>query len=426
IHHWSERARQESLFAFYKSYQHMPYSTTDSFKEDDGRMVYDGSEFEDARTLDETFDFQTKTILDIPGEYKQQVRFGVAGRSKDRDGSRHLSETDEDGKVTDLTTSADSYRIDEDYLAAFAQDQVWLTDTFSLLPGMRAEYLSRDSRDGGGTTASTSETDWNPTFHALYQPSRALAFHFGFSRTVNRPQFDQLSPYRRINDDDEEVEVGNPDLDPARSWNFDLGAEWDNGPLFLGANVFYKKIRDIIQSDIVGTEIVGGDPYDLYQARNVGDGWLKGVEFDERFRFSRAGIRSLDGLELWANQSIYSSRVKYDNGTSSPFEEQPEFILNLGADYLLEKTGTRLSLSGNFVGDFDWSETDGTRIGYDSEWVVNLGAHQRIADGLEAYVEVINLFDEERFETERKTSGDYRNELITGGRSVVAGLNYRF
>lgn len=35
----------------------------------------------------------------------------------------------------------------------------------------------------------------------------------------NRPQFDQLSPYSTIDFDDETVTYGNPELDPARSWN---------------------------------------------------------------------------------------------------------------------------------------------------------------------------------------------------------------
>ncbi|WP_367873327.1 TonB-dependent receptor [Luteolibacter sp. Populi] len=426
VHHWAPDARQESLLAYYKSFEMMPRSSTDSFKESGGVLEYDGNSLEDYYKEDETLDFQTKTILDIPTALRQQVRFGIAARTKTRDSDHHLREFDDAGAVTDLTTAADRYRIREDYVAGFVQDQVWLTDEFSLLPGLRAEYLEMDARDGGSLNSSRSMTDWNPTLHALYQPVKELAVHLGLSRTVNRPQFDQLSPYRRINDDDERVEIGNPDLDPARSWNVDLGVDFKKGPLFLGANVFYKKISDVIQEDRAGTTLVGGNSYDLYQSRNVGDGWLKGVELDERFRFGEAGVAWLDGLELWSNQSVYSSRVKYENGRSSPFEEQPEFIANIGVDYEIEKTGTRLSVSGNFVGDFDWSESDGTNIGYLSEWIVNLGARQKLGAGVEAFVEVINLFDEQRFETERKTNGDFRHEDITGGRTILAGLDYRF
>ena len=426
IHRWSEGARQESVVAYYKSFEMMPRSTTDSFKESGGVFEYDGRSFEDYYKEDETFDFQTKTILDIPGTFRQQVRFGLAGRSKTRESDHHLREYDDADVETDLTTDADRYHIEEDYLAGFVQDQVWLTDEFSLLPGLRAEHVEMDARDGGTMESSRSLTDLNPTLHALYQPNKQLAYHFGVSRTLNRPQFDQLSPYRRINDDDERVEIGNPDLDPALSWNIDLGVDWKYGPLFLGANIFYKKITDVIQEDRVGTELVGGDPYDLYQSSNVGDGWLKGIELDQRFRFGEAGVTCLDGFELWANQSIYSSRVSYDNGTSSSFEEQPEFIANVGMDYEFEKTGTTLSVSGNFVGEFDWSESDGTRIGYLSEWIVNLAARQKLGAGVEAFVEVINLFDEQRFETETKTNGEFRHEDITGGRTILAGLDYRF
>ncbi|QJE98969.1 TonB-dependent receptor plug domain-containing protein [Luteolibacter luteus] len=426
VHRWSEDARQESVMAYYKSFERMPRSLTDSYKESGGVMTYDGSSLEDYYKEDETFDFQTKTILDLATPLKQQVRFGIAARAKNRESDSHLREFDDAGVVTDLTTPADRYRLSEDYIAGFVQDQIWLTEDLSLLPGLRAEHMKLDSRDGGTRQSSRSTMDWNPALHALYQPSKEVSVHLGLSRTVNRPQFDQLSPYRRINDDDERVEIGNPDLDPAKSWNVDLGVDWKKGPFFIAANVFYKEISDVIQEDRAGTVLVGGDTYDLYQSRNVGDGWLKGVELDERFDLGDAGITWLEGLSLWSNQSIYSSRVHYASGATSPFEEQPEFISNVGVDYEFKKTGTRFSIYGNFVDDFEWSETDGTRIGYLSEWIVNLSAHQRLGAGLEAFVEVINLFDEQRFETETKTNGDFRHEDITGGRAILAGLNYHF
>lgn len=426
LHRWSDIARQDTVIGFYQSTDRIPDSDTDSYKEDGGVFVYDGSTREDYKTDDQTFDFQTKTTLDLAGPMKQQIKFGAAARNRQRDSSHHLFEIDDSGAVDDLTEDADRYDITENYFAGFLQDQVWLTDQFSLLPGLRLEYQRQHSRDGGSLDSTRSITDLNPTLHALYQPNKELSFHFGFSRTVNRPQFDQLSPFRIVNDDDEEIVMGNPDLDPARSWNFDLGADWGTGPFFLGANLFYKRISDVIQEDIVGTQSVGGDDYDVYQARNVGDGWLKGVELDERFSFSKAGIAPLAGLELWSNQSVYSSKIDFNNGSSGSFEEQPEFLMNIGVDYEVPVTRTLLSAYGNFVGSFDWDESDGTNIGYRPEWIFNLSVRQPIVEGLEAFVEVVNLLDEERFEREMNTDGEYRHERINSGRMFLAGLNYQF
>lgn len=426
LHRWSDTARQESLFSYYGAFQEMPFSSAESFKESGGGFVYDGREDESWSIDDRTAEFQTKTIFDFNTPLRQQLKFGMAARTRTRDSNRRYSETDNVGVVTDLTTAADDYKLTEDYLAGFVQDQVWLTEKFSVLPGLRAEYSSLESRDGAGVKASRDMTDLNPTLHFLYQQSPGLAYHLGFSRTVNRPQFDQLSPFRRINDDDERVEIGNPDLDPATSLNIDLGVDWSHGPLFLGANVFYKEIKDVIQQELIGTTLVGGLPYDLYQANNVGDGSLKGIELDQRFSFSTAGITGLAGLELWANESIYSSELEFRNGTKSPFEEQPEFIANVGIDYTVPRTGTLVSLSGNFVGEFQWSESDGTKISYAPEWIVNLAVRQKVNENLEFFVETINLLDEERLETETKTNGEFRKEYITSGRTVMAGLNYRF
>lgn len=426
LHNWSESAHQDTLFSFYKSYENTPRKGTDSFKEDDGVLVYDGQELEKQYKEDLTWDFQTKTTIDLNTPLKQQVKFGAAIRTKERNSDLTYQETDEDGVVTDLTTPADIYHLTEDYYAGFMQDQIWLTDKFSLLPGIRAEFVELDSEDGASVKASRSMIDWNPTLHALYQPAENLAFHFGFSRTVNRPQFDQLSPYRRINDDDEEVTIGNPELDPARSWNIDLGTDWKTGGLFLGTNLFYKKISDVIQEDRIGTTPIGGDDYDLYESRNVGDGWLKGVELDQRYNLTYTNVAALRGFEVWANEAVYSSRVTYANGESRSFEEQPEFIANIGIDYVVEQTGTRISLSGNFVDTVEWEESDGTEMSYAPEWIVNLSIRQPIAKGLEAFVEVSNLLDEERVETERNTDNEMRREFIKDGRSLLVGLNYSF
>lgn len=404
----------------------MPFSSADGFKEKNGVLEYDGQELEQSYNEDRSLEFQSKTTFDFDTPLRQQLKFGFAALNKSRDSKRTYQEFDNDGQLTDLTSDADQYHISEDYFSAFVQDQIWINEQSSVLPGIRAEHLRRSSRDGGSLSDSRSRTDFNPSLHFLYQVKENLAFRLAFSRSLNHPQFDQLSPFQRINDEDEEVNIGNPDLDPATSWNIDLGADWQKGSLFLGANIFYKKISDVIQSERVGTQEIGGTDYNLYQSNNVGDGWLKGIEFDQRYQFSSSKLSSLRGLELWANQSIYSSRLRFENGGSGSFEEQPKFILNLGADYTFEKTHTRLSVSGNYVSNFTWQESDGTQVGYASEWIVNASVHQKLGENLEAFVEAANLFNEERLEQEISPKGEFRNEYITSGRVLLAGLNYTF
>ncbi|MDB6076363.1 MAG: hypothetical protein JWO82_110 [Akkermansiaceae bacterium] len=426
LHRWSDRARQDTLLSYYKAYEHTPYTGTDSYKESGGSLKFDEQELQREYKEDVTWDVQTKTTLDLETPLKQQLKIGAAYRNKVRDSHLHEQVTDDDGNVDDLTTASDTYHLTEDYLAGFVQDQIWLTDEFSIMPGLRAEYVKLRSHDGSFSESTRSTTDWNPTLHLLYEPKKDLAFHLSFSRTVNRPQFDQLSPYRKIDNDEEIVTVGNPDLDPARSWNSDLGVDWKTGPLFLGANVFYKKISDVIQEDRTGTTPVGSSDYDLYQYRNVGDGFLKGIELDQRYDFSLTHFQALHGIALWANQSIYTSHLKYDGGGSSSFEEQPKFIANVGIDYEIERTRTRFTLSGNFVDTTEWHESDGTALSYTPEWLANLAIRQPLGAGLEAFLEIRNLADTRRRETELSADGELRHEYTRSGRTILAGVNYKF
>ncbi|WP_251280060.1 TonB-dependent receptor domain-containing protein, partial [Enterobacter hormaechei] len=86
-----------------------------------------------------------------------------------------------------------------------------------------------------------------PGLHLRYDASDDWVFRFAANKTVARPGFGDASPRIGLARNDNEVRLGNPELDPYESTNIDLSVEkyiGDSGILSLG--VFHKLIDGYI------------------------------------------------------------------------------------------------------------------------------------------------------------------------------------
>ena len=76
-----------------------------------------------------------------------------------------------------------------------------------------------------------------------------MVLRFGAFRSLVRPGFKESRAGAIINVDDNEIEGGNPNLDPTKATNIDISFEYYiDENTFLGAGVFYKKIEDAIKN----------------------------------------------------------------------------------------------------------------------------------------------------------------------------------
>ena len=83
-------------------------------------------------------------------------------------------------------------------------------------------------------------------------------------------------PYRAVNNEDEEISVGNTDLNPSTSMNFDFMAEYYFKSVgILSGGVFYKDIEDFVYTYIRQDEATG---YDLFQPLNGDEANIYGAE----------------------------------------------------------------------------------------------------------------------------------------------------
>ena len=137
-----------------------------------------------------------------------------------------------------------NFEVKENVLAAYAMVNQKLSDKLSVLAGVRVEntklesdgnrviYIEEDEDAGieegievQAVSDENSYTNFLPGIHFKYDMDNNTILRFAWTNTLARPNYADLIPRAEIVNEDAEVVVGNPELDPTTSMNFDLNAE---------------------------------------------------------------------------------------------------------------------------------------------------------------------------------------------------------
>jgi TonB-dependent receptor len=159
-----------------------------------------------------------------------------------------------------------------------------------------------------------------------------------------RPNFINLVPFRLP--DDEDLELGNPNLEPTISRNFDLLFEHYNSRIgVVSAGLFYKRLTDPIFTFVEDNELGG----ETRQPRNGESGEIYGVELAAQQQL-RMLPRPFDGLGLWANYTYTKSETTLPGGRKARLQGQAPHVFNAALSY--EKGPFSGQVSLNFHDDF--------------------------------------------------------------------------
>jgi TonB-dependent receptor len=180
---------------------------------------------------------------------------------------------------------------------------------------------------------------------------------------IARPAYGALSPRVSITPgaaatDPNAINLGNPDLKPTRSVNYDVLVEHfssDVGVAQIG--VFYKQLSDFIFNK---TFIYQGAPYDGYSAiqpQNGKNGYIYGVEgaFVRRLAFL-PGV--LNGFGVDANATYTQSKSHVDGRDGLPFPRQANWNGNAALTYAKGIVSSRVTMQYN--GPYIYTLGDGT------------------------------------------------------------------
>ena len=173
-----------------------------------------------------------------------------------------------------------------------------ITDRVELMSGLRIENtnLAYTGRTYDADEDITSKTERRHNSYINFLPSLLMKWNVNedfkvrgsFTQTLSRPKYSALVPSVNIKRSDNEITIGNPELKPAMSYNFDLSADYYFRSIGLvSAGVFYKKIDDFIVNQISNNYEYQGNVYTRFtQPKNAGNANLLGIELSYQRDFS--------------------------------------------------------------------------------------------------------------------------------------------
>ncbi|QBE66005.1 TonB-dependent receptor [Pseudoduganella lutea] len=178
------------------------------------------------------------------------------------------------------------------------------------------------------TSASKSASKLLPSMTLIYDPVQDVVVRMNYGETLRRPGFGALNPVLQLGDDVSKVGYGsgsggNPDLEPTRSKNLDLTAEWyfqkDSalyGTLFkrkinglvvdLRRKVHVDPADDPFRNSTSGGDHTNGYDYVINSPVNASNGTIKGAELGLIY-FPKGLPSLLDGLGIQASFTRLSS-----------------------------------------------------------------------------------------------------------------------
>lgn len=211
-------------------------------------------------------------------------------------------------------------------------------------------------------------TDKEKSSYTNVLPSLLLKYNFSsntqvkaaWTNTISRPKYFALVPYMNINGEDNEISIGNPELDPTTSMNLDLMIEhYYESVGLVSAGVFYKRIQDFIVDEVRDDYDYMNNTWDEFsQPINAGDANLFGVElsFQRQFDFLPGFLRQFGFFAnyTYTKSDISNFQIEDRDGEDLSLPGTPENSLNASLYYEGKKFSARLSLNHatSFIDEF--------------------------------------------------------------------------
>ena len=247
--------------------------------------------------------------------------------------------------------------------AAYIGLKIPFTSKLNLYGGVRVEKFNRLISDFYELTGNTENLDikrdtlnYFPSANLTYNVNEKNLFRASYGKTVNRPEFREMSNF--VYQDFEMFILihGNEKLQSAYIDNYDIRYEWypSNGEI-VSAGAFYKDFTNPIEVFL----IPAGSGYD-YQPYNTEHAKSMGLELDVRkqlleFEKSTGFLHTLKDLTLIFNTSLIKSEINtskqgFARDSVRVMQGQSPYIVNLGMNYSNQESKFSMGLNYNRVG----------------------------------------------------------------------------
>ena len=336
-------------------------------------------------------------------------------------------------ELLETTGINDAYTGDHEIKAAYVMGDISL-GKLRLIGGVRLEESQQTVLTFNPFSTATPEEavndnrDWLPALNAVYQLSGRTNLRFAASRTVNRPEFRELSPFAFVEITGGRSIAGNPDLKQATIDGVDL--RWEAFPEageVMAVSVFYKKIDQPIERYVQATSEL------RTSWLNADSASLQGIELE--LRRSLAVVSP--ALKYWSlniNYSYVDSSVTIPRAqlsvlttTSRALQGQSAHVGNFSVQYYHPAAGTLVRLLYGYTGERlsdvgVYGLPDIVEASTDSLDLVLSQSLRRLVPGLDVKLTASNLLNSES----TYTQGSELQRLYTTGRSFGLSFGYTY
>ena len=248
-----------------------------------------------------------------------------------------------------------------------------------------------------------SYVNWLPSLLFKYDVTDDLKLRASFTETLSRPKYSALIPCVNINRSDNELVMGNSDLTPTISYNFDLSADYYFKSVgLISAGIFYKKINDFIVDQVIGDYTYQNNEYKKFtQPKNAGDADLLGVElaYQRDFGFIAPALKCIGfyGTYTYTHTQVNNFNFEgRENEKDLSLPGSPEHTAN--ASLYFEKKGFNVRFSYNYASSFidEMGEVAALDRYYDAVSYMDLNASYTFGKKIKTtfYADATNLLNQ--------------------------------
>jgi len=356
-------------------------------------------------------------------------------------------------EVSDADSSIESYGVDytvkEDVTAGYIMGSADIGNV-TLVGGVRVERTDTDFTafdvqivDGDAlepppqVTGKKDYTNWMPGLQATWEIRPDVIARAAWTNTIGRPSYEQNVPFRIFETEEDDpgifegaIEMGNADLDPLESANYDLALEWYLRPSgLLSAGVFFKDIDNPIFTQVQTLEDADFEgrfysELEVVQPQNAKSGEIFGIELAYQQQFSMLpGF--LRGFGISIGYTYTDSEAEtLDRAEKVPFFLQSDHVGNVALFY--ELSGLELRLGYAYRSEYlvELGDSAAEDLYIDTHGQLDFKASYQLTSKLGAFVEMKNITDEPLRYFSGNRSRMAENEFYSW--TILAGMNLKF
>jgi hypothetical protein len=353
----------------------------------------------------------------------QNLELGLEGALNTLEKDVQLFEVLADGMLDPIDVFNSDSDVEENRYEFFSTHFWQMREALTLESALNVEY-SKIEQIGADVDNARSFTYIKPRFDLRWDLDDNNQLRSSIERTVSQLNFGDF--VARFNNDDDQLNAGNPNLEPEKAWEWKLTYERrlanDNG--VLEGQVFFNQIEDHIDR-VAATNVISAPG-------NIGDAEHYGVNLKGSWRLAPVG---LEGAVIDAEYQYQDSETTDPfTGLKRPMRWKPEqrYVIKFRHDV----TDWKL----NYTIDVEWfgkryrSEISYRDFSDSLTPRVNASAQYRLTDNLLLWADARYVFDEHHQRIRERYAGNIADGILLRTeirdqyrrRTIIVGLRGQF